>query len=222
MMLFMDFLQWIIGADTDVFLFFNGMHNTYFEHVMSVYSSKWVWVPMYASIFYVMLRNFYWKMLLFCLVALALTIIFADQIGANLIRPLVERPRPSNLANPISDLVHVVDNYRGGRYGFPSCHAANTFGLTFFIFFLFRKKWLTCFMMTWALVTCYSRVYLGVHYPGDLLVGALIGTMGAWLMYRLFLWVSQYRRPDKLIHADMPIWIGGMTTVGIFLYSTWA
>ncbi|MCQ4908360.1 phosphatase PAP2 family protein, partial [Phascolarctobacterium faecium] len=80
-----------------------------------------------------------------------------DQTGATLIRPYVERLRPSNLENPISDMVHIVNGRRGGRYGIPSCHAANTFGLAFFVWFLFRKRWLTVFMMGWALLTCYSR-----------------------------------------------------------------
>ena len=79
--------------------------------------------------------------------AYSLTITFADQACATWIRPYVERMRPSNLNNPISEMVHIVNNHRGGRYGFPSCHAANTFGLAFFLFFLFRKRWLTLFIM---------------------------------------------------------------------------
>ena len=109
-------------------------------------------------------------------VAIALTITFADQMGATVIRPLVCRPRPANLENPISEFVQIVNGYRGGRYGFPSCHAANTFGLAFFLFYLFRNRSLNWFIMLWALLTCYSRSYLGVHYPGDLL--ALLSVTG--------------------------------------------
>lgn len=219
MTVWMDLLQRAIDLDTDVFLFFNGMHNTYFDHFMYIYTGKWIWIPMYASIFYVMLRNLHWKILLCCLVAMVLTIVFADQIGSHFIRPCVERMRPSNPSNPISDLVHIVNNTRGGRYGFPSCHAANTFGLAFFVYFLFRNRWLTSFMMAWALLTCYTRVYLGVHYPGDLLVGALIGTAGAWLMYRLFAWLTRYQHPRPLKSGYLPIWIGGLTILAIAFYS---
>lgn len=215
----MDFLQTLINIDTDLFLFFNGMHNTYFDYFMSAFSGKLVWIPMYAAILYVMVRNFSWKTTLFCAVAVALTITFADQVCATLIRPYVERMRPSNLNNPLSEFVHIVNNHRGGRYGFPSCHAANTFGLAFFVFFLFRKRWLTFFMMAWAIFTCYSRVYLGVHYPGDLLAGTVVGLAGAYLMYFLLMKASGHKRTERVMHANAPIWVGLLTIAGIFIYA---
>lgn len=110
----MDVLQGAIDIDTNIFLFINGMHNTFFDYFMSAYSGKWVWVPMYAAIWYVMLRNFHWKVTLFCMVGLALVITIADQTGATLIRPYVERLRPANLENPISDMVHIVNGHREG------------------------------------------------------------------------------------------------------------
>lgn len=215
----MDALQGIVDIDTSVFLAINGMHNTYFDYFMNMYSGKWVWIPMYVAIWYVMLRNFHWKVTLLCMVALALVITFADQVCASLIRPYVERFRPSRLENPLSELVHIVNGRRGGRYGFPSCHAANAFGLAFFLFFLFRKRWLTFFMMAWALLMCYSRVYLGVHYPGDLLVGAIVGAIGAWIVYRLFVKVSGYRSCKYVTHLYAPVLIGGLTVVGILVYA---
>lgn len=215
----MAFLQTLTSIDTDLFLFFNGMHNTFFDYFMYVYSGKLVWIPMYAAILYVIARNFSWKTTLFCVVAVVLTITFADQVCSTLIRPYVGRLRPSNLESPISEMVHIVNNHRGGRYGFPSCHAANTFALAFFVFFLFRKRWLTAFMMTWAAVTCYSRVYLGVHYPGDLLVGSVVGLAGAWLMYRLFVKVSGYRRTESVVHVNAPILAGLLTVAGIGAYA---
>lgn len=193
MMLFIETLQdSILNADTDLFLAINQMNHSFFDRFMSVYSGKWVWIPMYASIFYVLLRNFNWKTVIGIVLGLTLTIVFADKVCAELIRPLFERMRPSNLNNPLSAFVHVVNNYRGGSYGFPSCHAANTFGLTFFLFLLFRRYVLTLFMLGWAVVTCYSRIYLGVHYPGDLFVGMLVGITGATIMYFIFKRISYY------------------------------
>ena len=193
----MDALQGAIDVDTNIFFSINRMHNMYFDYFMSAYSGKWVWIPMYAAIWYVMLRNFHWKVTLFCMIGLALTITFADQACAT----------------------WIVNNHRGGRYGFPSCHAANTFGLAFFLFFLFRKRWLTLFIMAWALLTCYSRVYLGVHYPGDLLAGTIVGLIGAWLIYRLFVKVSGYKRAEHVTHVYAPIWVGLLTIAGMLVYA---
>ena len=162
-----DMIQLLVNTDQNLLLYLNGFHNAFGDYFMSTFTGKWIWVPMYASILYVLLKNFNWKITLCCLTAIALTILFADQVCASLIRPAVERLRPSNPANPISDLVHIVNNYRGGRYGFPSCHASNSFGLAFFLVFLFRKRWLSLFILLWATLNCYTRIYLGVHYPGD-------------------------------------------------------
>ena len=116
-------------------------------------------------------------------------------------------------------MIHIVNGYRGGRYGFPSCHAANTFGLAFFLVYLFRQRMLSVFILLWALVTCYSRAYLGVHYPGDLLAGALLGFIGASLFYGLFRKVCRYRRPDPLVQGWIPLAVGGLTVVGMLVYS---
>lgn len=214
-----EVLNELVNIDTNAFFAINKMHSPFFDYFMSTYSGKWIWVPMYAAIWYVMLRNFHWRVTLFCMIALALVITIADQTGATLIRPYVERLRPANLANPISEAVHIVNGYRGGRYGFPSCHAANTFGLACFVWFLFRKRWLTLFIMSWALLTCYSRSYLGVHYPGDLLVGALIGALAAYVVYWVFMRVSGYKTMDKVLHVNAPILAGGITIAGIMIYS---
>lgn len=218
-MIMTDFLQLLNSWDADLLLAINSRHNAFFDSFMYAYSGKWIWVPMYASLVYMLFRNLPWKTLLLCLVGVALTITFADQMGASVIRPVAERLRPANPENPLSDMVHIVNGYRGGRYGFPSCHAANTFGLAFYLMFLLRKKAFTCFMMVWALLTCYSRAYLGVHYPGDLLAGALVGLVGAALSYGLFCWVTRYRRPRSVKDLWVPMAIGGLTVAGILVYS---
>lgn len=214
-----DFLQLLNDLDSQLLLAINGLHNPYFDTFMYAYSGKWIWIPMYAALVYVLFRNLSWKVALTCLVGVALTITFADQIGASVIRPWVERLRPANLENPLSEYVHIVNGYRGGSYGFPSCHAANTFGLTFYLMFLIRRRGFTLFMCAWALLTCYSRSYLGVHYPGDLLAGALLGLCGAALMYGLFRWLVGYRRPQHFKDLWVPMLVGGLTVVGMLVYA---
>lgn len=226
-----DLLQQLVQLDTELFLTLNALHTTYLDPFMKLFSSKLIWAPLYASLIYVMWRNLSWRQLLCSLVCVALVILFADQVSSTLIRPFVARMRPANLDNPIAPLVHIVDGYRGGRYSFPSCHAANTVGLALYIALLLRHRGLTLFMAAWALITCYSRIYLGVHYPGDLLVGALIGSIGALLMYTLYCRITRRLSPSPqpstrpqavptpLRHAQLPLAIGLATILLIALYS---
>ena len=215
----MEFLQWLIDIDEQLLLAINGCHNEYFDHFMYLFSDRWIWVPMYVAILYVMVRNFSIRKTIVCMIAIALTITIADQVGASLIRPIVERLRPSNPDNPISEAVHIVNNYRSGKYGFPSCHAANTFGLAFFVCFLFRRRWLTAFLMFWAVVTCYSRVYLGLHYPGDLLFGMILGLLSATMVYLIMQKLIPEHSGGSIKHVNTPIYVGALTIAVISLIS---
>lgn len=122
-MILADVLSGLVEMDTALLLAINGARAEWADFFMYAFSGKWIWVPLYAAILYVIVRNLHWKVAIGCAVAIALTITFADQIGATVIRPLVCRLRPANLENPVSEFVHIVNGYRGGRYGFPSCHA---------------------------------------------------------------------------------------------------
>lgn len=212
-------LEALNNLDAQWLLAINGWHNNFFDTVMYAYSGKIIWAPMYAALLYVVVRNMGWRTALWCVLGIALTILFADQVCSHLIRPWVERWRPSRLENPLSEWVHIVNGYRGGRYGFPSCHAANTMGLACFFGLLIRHRWLSFAMFLWAFVTCYSRAYLGVHYPGDLLAGSLVGIVGACLMYRLFVKVSKYERPHEPRHVYVPVIVGALTVCGMFIYA---
>lgn len=135
------------------------------------------------------------------------------QVCATLIRPEVCRLRPSNPANPLSEMVHIVGGYRGGSYGFPSCHAANSFALASFLILLFANRKLSLFIFAWAVLNSYSRVYLGVHYPGDLLVGAIIGTAAGLAMAFAAGYVAD--RVDRP-HLKPSVNTGVVTSVGAF------
>ena len=172
--------------DQELFLFLNSLHSGYWDQFMWIFTAKLPWIPMYAAILYVICKNMRPSVSLLAVISIVLTIVYADQICATLIRPLVERMRPSNPNNPISEWVHIVNGKRGGRYGFPSCHAANSFGLAFFVMLLFKNRLLTLFILLWAALNSYSRIYSGVHYPGDLIAGMLVGLSGAVLMYKLY------------------------------------
>ena len=214
-----DLLSMLKAMDTMVFLTVNSHHNAYFDSVMWLVSGKLIWVPMYVSLFFVLLKNYSYKVVFAILLAIGVVILFTDSFTAQIIRPWVCRLRPSNLDNPMSSMVHIVDGYRGGAYGFPSNHASNTWGLAFFITFLFRRYKLTFFFFLWALLVCYSRMYLGVHYFGDLLIGALLALAGASTVFYVFRKVSGDTRLQKVKFIYWPVWIGVATFLVIMVSS---
>lgn len=143
-------IDWLNTIDTQVFLALNGLYAPYFDVFMKLFTGKWIWVPMYAAVLFAVVRNYRWRQTLAVLVCVALAITIADQVCATLIRPEVCRLRPSNPENPLSEMVHIVGGYRGGSYGFPSCHAANSFALASFLTLLFANRKLSLFIFAWA------------------------------------------------------------------------
>ncbi|MDR2129738.1 MAG: phosphatase PAP2 family protein [Odoribacteraceae bacterium] len=207
--------------DKSLFLFLNGQHAPYWDHFARIFTSKTAWGVMYASILYVLGKNLDWKMVIVTTLAFVLVIVVADQLASSVLRPLFARPRPSR-APGIMDTVHLIDGRRGGAFGFPSAHAANTAALTAFIILLFRHRCLSAFFIAWTLVTCYTRVYVGVHYPGDVLFGILVGGLAGCAVhgaYRLGLARLSLAPAGKMKHLPVIINTGLLTTVIIALYS---
>ena len=169
----LDFLHKI---DVSLFLFLNGLHNDFFDSVMVWISAKYSWIPLYVLILGWIIYKYRLKSIILIL-SIILLITVSDQGSVHLFKNVFERLRPCH--NPdLEGMVHLVNNRCGGKYGFISSHAANVFALASFLIPLFRQRWFSIFIICWAVVVSYSRIYLGVHYPFDILVGAAFG----WLV----------------------------------------
>ncbi|MRT93057.1 phosphatase PAP2 family protein [Ancylomarina sp. 16SWW S1-10-2] len=177
-------LETLNQLDQELLLFLNGIHSSFFDSFMYLISGKLVWAVFYLAIIVQIYRSYGWKNCLYLLVAIALVITCCDQMASGILKPYFQRFRPSRSPD-ISHLVHIVNGYTGGKYGFASSHAANVFGLTTFCSFLFRNKKLSLFLFSWAILVSYSRIYLGVHYPGDIIVGTGIGIFFGYLIYKI-------------------------------------
>ena len=212
-------VQRITDADTAIFLAVNGSHAHFWDVFMTRVSNPLVWVPMYVALVYVLISNYNYRSVLLCALAVCVLILITDAFSSNVIRPFVGRLRPSNLNNPLSDVVHIVDGHRGGRFGFPSAHSGNAWAVAFYVAYLFRKRVLTWFLCAWALLVCYSRLYLGVHYPGDLLGGLVLAFVGATLVYWVFAKVSREEPKPELRHVYIPVIVGMLTIMILFVVS---
>lgn len=179
----MSLIRLITEIDTKLFLTLNGMNIPWLDPTMWVLTGKFIWIPLYALLLWWLYKRFEWRQATVYLACVVLTIVIADQVCGGALRGAIGRLRPANIANPISGMVHIVNDYRGGNYGFPSCHAANSFGLAVIMSLIMKRRWFTWSILAWAMLNSYTRIYLGVHYPGDILVGASVGSLTGWGMY---------------------------------------
>lgn len=143
------------------------------------------WIPLGILLLYVLMRMKDWKNALLVILCVGIAITLADQMASGIFKPLVARLRPSH--NPeLQGVIDIVGDYRGGRYGFFSSHAANTCAVAVFLSLLFRKRVFTVAICSWAMVNSWTRLYLGVHYVGDIMVGLIWGAFVGWMVFRLY------------------------------------
>lgn len=186
-------IEYLNSLDTQLFLYLNGLHNSFFDPIMYWFSHKLIWIPMYLLIAFFILKKYKMQgvvMLIFIGVLIAL----CDQTASNLIKNTVQRLRPSHEPT-LAGLIHLSKAGAGGLYGFVSSHAANAFGLATFLGFVLdnRFKILKYWLFTWAILVSYSRIYNGVHYPGDVIVAGVIGALLGWAMAVLYKFIVEQK-----------------------------
>ncbi len=175
-------IEFLKEFDTQLFLFLNGINSPFGDFVMYWLSHRFIWIPLYAFLFFLLIRHYGIKALIL-LVLVVLLITISDQASVHLFKNVFQRLRPCH-EPALEGMVYTLGRC-GGRFGFISSHASNSFALaTFMALVLWNKvRPMAIFMLVWAALVSYSRVYLGVHYPGDILVGAMVGATEAAMIY---------------------------------------
>lgn len=226
----MDF-QPIIDFDKQLLLMLNGSESLFLDSMVMTLTTAWTWVPLYISLLIIVIKNSDTSVRILLTIASAgLCVLLAGTIDDTIVKPLVGRWRPTRDPE-IGLLVDIVDGYRGGDYGFFSAHAANTFSIAIFFSWLVRSRLLTVALVLWSLTNCWTRLYLGVHFPGDILVGlcwgGLVGTGVYFLFYRYLIakltWTPTYtslaytKTGFNRNDADVPVCILTFTLIYVAL-----
>lgn len=180
-------LEVLQDIDRELLLAVNGSDSLYLDRVVRTLTNGLAWIPLYLSMFYLVVKNNdNFRRLLFLLGGVAVCYLLAGAVDDGIVKPLVARWRPTHDPQ-IGVLVDVVDGYRGGKYGFFSAHACNTMSIATYFCWIARSRRLSITLVIWSLVNCWTRLYLGVHFPGDILVGLIWGVTvgtGVYFLYR--------------------------------------
>lgn len=177
----------LLDLDRSLLFFFNGSHSLFLDNLAMTLTSGLTWIPLYLALLCVVIKNNEtMKQILLAVGCAVLCVVLTDGVADFIVKPLVERLRPSQEPS-IKYIVDTVNGMRGTKYGFFSAHAANTFGIAVFFALLIRSGRFSVAIILWSLVNCWTRMYLGLHYPGDILVGLLWGAFAGSIVYLVYL-----------------------------------
>lgn len=178
-------LQGLIDVDKYLLLALNGSDSLFWDGCMSVYTTTLVWVPLIVMLLYVLFRNNNLRTFFILLAMFVLVFMITNTLTSGVFKPMVERLRPS-YDHELMYIVDIVNDYRSYSYSFMSGHAANSFGIATLAMLIIRNTTFSLSVIVWALINCYSRIYLGVHYPGDIMAGIALGIISGVLVYKFY------------------------------------
>ena len=215
----MDFFSAIIEWDRELLVNINSLNAPFWDNIMWWISDRFVWIPLYLSIIFFLVKIKGRDAMIVAL-SVGLCVLIADQVASGFCKPFFERLRPSHDPE-LKDILHIVNDYRSSLYGFCSSHASYTFGIATLSCLLFRNKWYSALIFSWALLNCYSRMYLGVHFPLDIVCGALVGVAAGYISYYLYKYTVskfQYFNADKGLMGNKQVLCIAVVYVLTFVY----
>lgn len=183
--------------DINAMLAMNFDGGAFMDSLMWFCSQIWAWIPLYAIVLFLIYRRFGWRYMLFALLFFGIGIGICDQI-CNFFKDNIAYLRPTRVPE-LSPMLHTVNGYKGGTYGTVSGHASTSFSIFVLSSLIMRRKWFTAMMLTYAVLTAYSRIYLGVHFPMQIVFGITLGTLVGILMWKVFSWLNAKYRWDKAL-----------------------
>ena len=177
--------QRISDIDRELLYFFNGSDSLFFDSLISTLTNGWVWLPLYAGLLYLVVKNNNAQQAMLTVGAVVVCLLLSEGLDEGIVKPFVARPRPLN--DPVyGHLVDTVPGVAAADYSFFSAHASNTFSIAVFFSFLIRKRVFSLLMLGWSLFNGYTRLYLGMHYPFDVLTGLAWGAVVGSMVYGLY------------------------------------
>src|SRR5690554_2562697 len=213
-----DAIDSLLPLERDLFFALNGSDSQFLDNAMWTLSGRFIWIPLFLFILFIFFYKTSRKGAFIVALFFILLFVLSDQISSSLFKPFFERFRPTHHPD-FTDLVDTVNNYRGGRYGFISGHATNSFGLAVFVSMVFKHRAVTAITLLWALLNSYTRVYLGVHFVSDIVAGIVVGSLVALLVYEAYSWArARVVHPSPVQTRSLYTKYGALFAITLVVY----
>lgn len=214
-----ELIDKLLPFEHNLFLALNGSDSVFWDNAMWTFTGLITWIPMAFFVLYIIFKNQYFKEGLLVLSSIIFVFILASFASGFLFKPLFERYRPTH--HPIyKDLVAIVNDFKGGDYGFISGHATNSFAAAFLLSLVFRNQFTTFSLMLWATLNSYSRIYLGVHFISDIVAGFIIGALIGYSVYAIYKKIRQYYFKIPYSKTNLSIYTTSQGNIlGLFIIS---